>query len=223
MSIPNQPVASTSSPSSFCYSSSPPVDTPSAVTFSRTLSSRQTPNRLASSRQVSVAASASANPAKPPTSQLLLPADAPLASCSSHGGKAKAQRRLKNRGPDYQPRPPNAWILYRSAQLKVLKEDEALASKPQSDICTCRLSFPWSGGGSGAGWRGLRWTLAHTAVQAWLACLVPSDGKGPPVRASRAGSFSVSPPLCLRPPGPVALLPTHANALSRTYLPVQPS
>ena len=56
-------------------------------------------------------------------------------------GKAKAPRKLKNRGPDYQPRPPNAWILYRSAQLKILKEDQSVASKPQSDICTYLCYF----------------------------------------------------------------------------------
>lgn len=43
------------------------------------------------------------------------------------------------RGPDYTPRPPNAWIIYRSEQIRVLKADAASSQtikKPQSDICT---------------------------------------------------------------------------------------
>lgn len=64
-------------------------------------------------------------------------------SSTSSPSKPKAARKLKSRGPDYQPRPPNAWILYRSAQLKVLKEDIALGSKPQSEICKPSINrFP---------------------------------------------------------------------------------
>ena len=35
----------------------------------------------------------------------------------------------------YVGRPPNAWILYRSEQIRILKTDNAKIKKPQSDIC----------------------------------------------------------------------------------------
>lgn len=45
-------------------------------------------------------------------------------------------RRYRSKPKDHAPRPPNAWILYRSAQIQILKKDEELSRKPQSDICT---------------------------------------------------------------------------------------
>lgn len=48
---------------------------------------------------------------------------------------APRPRRPKARPEGHTPRPPNAWILYRSAQIQILKADEEISKKPQSDIC----------------------------------------------------------------------------------------
>lgn len=40
----------------------------------------------------------------------------------------------------YTPRPPNAWILYRSEQIRILKSDKETSGKPQSDICESAVS-----------------------------------------------------------------------------------
>lgn len=40
----------------------------------------------------------------------------------------------------YTPRPPNAWILYRSEQIRILKGDKKTSGKPQSDICESAVS-----------------------------------------------------------------------------------
>lgn len=59
-------------------------------------------------------------------------------------GKAKTRRQRGPRGPRKPkpksanggpPRPPNAWILYRSAQIQALKADPDAMKRPQSEIC----------------------------------------------------------------------------------------
>lgn len=45
-------------------------------------------------------------------------------------------RKLARKPEGYTPRPPNAWILYRSEQIRLLKQDREVSKKPQSDICT---------------------------------------------------------------------------------------
>ena len=48
---------------------------------------------------------------------------------------APRQRKPKVKPEGHTPRPPNAWILYRSAQIQILKSDSNISKKPQSDIC----------------------------------------------------------------------------------------
>lgn len=53
--------------------------------------------------------------------------------------KINAKKVKKPEG--YVGRPPNAWILYRSEQIRILKADNTTLKKPQSDICQCNSSF----------------------------------------------------------------------------------
>lgn len=50
-------------------------------------------------------------------------------------------RKLARKPVGYTPRPPNAWILYRSEQIKILKTDKDVSKKPQSDICKYKSSL----------------------------------------------------------------------------------
>ncbi len=63
-----------------------------------------------------------------------LPTTQPVASTSTSEPTAKPKRERKNK-EGHQPRPANAWILYRSAQIQKLRTDEELAKKPQSEVC----------------------------------------------------------------------------------------
>lgn len=47
---------------------------------------------------------------------------------------ARITGKAAKRVDGYTPRPPNAWILYRSQQIRNLKQDPELSKKPQSDI-----------------------------------------------------------------------------------------
>ncbi|KAL8284180.1 hypothetical protein RQP46_004929 [Phenoliferia psychrophenolica] len=49
-------------------------------------------------------------------------------------GAPRISGKAAKRADGYTPRPPNAWILYRSQQIRNLKQDPELAKKPQSDI-----------------------------------------------------------------------------------------
>lgn len=48
----------------------------------------------------------------------------------------------KSNDPDHVPRPPNAWILYRSEQIRVLKQDQETSRKPQSEISKL-IGYMW--------------------------------------------------------------------------------
>lgn len=48
-------------------------------------------------------------------------------------------RKPKIKPEGHTPRPPNAWILYRSAQIQILMSDANVSKKPQSDICKSRF------------------------------------------------------------------------------------
>ncbi|KAM0756316.1 hypothetical protein T439DRAFT_278173, partial [Meredithblackwellia eburnea MCA 4105] len=52
---------------------------------------------------------------------------------SGTGARPAASKSAK-RPEGHTPRPPNAWILYRSEQIRALKSDKELSKKPQSDI-----------------------------------------------------------------------------------------
>lgn len=56
---------------------------------------------------------------------------------SRSGGTVKERKTgpKKANDLDHVPRPPNAWILYRSEQIRVLKQDQETSRKPQSEIC----------------------------------------------------------------------------------------
>ncbi|ORY75927.1 hypothetical protein BCR35DRAFT_325725 [Leucosporidium creatinivorum] len=55
---------------------------------------------------------------------------------------ASRPRKPKVRPEGHTPRPPNAWILYRSAQIQILKSDEEISKKPQSDISKL-IGYMW--------------------------------------------------------------------------------
>ncbi|KAM0752886.1 hypothetical protein T439DRAFT_378649 [Meredithblackwellia eburnea MCA 4105] len=52
----------------------------------------------------------------------------------SSGTAARSASKSAKRPEGHTPRPPNAWILYRSEQIRALKSDKELSKKPQSDI-----------------------------------------------------------------------------------------
>lgn len=57
---------------------------------------------------------------------------------TSPTASTKKIKELKgSKAPGYTPRPANAWILYRSEQIRVLKEDstDSTVKRPQSDVC----------------------------------------------------------------------------------------
>lgn len=64
---------------------------------------------------------------------------APTAAAIKRAAKL-AEKALKGL-PTHVGRPPNAWILYRSEQIRILKSENSLLKKPQSDICQSHFSL----------------------------------------------------------------------------------
>ncbi|KAK4052413.1 hypothetical protein OIV83_002215 [Microbotryomycetes sp. JL201] len=64
-------------------------------------------------------------------------------SPSSAGPSPRRRReRQRSKPENHTPRPPNAWILYRSAQIQRLKADAVVSKKPQAEISKL-IGFMW--------------------------------------------------------------------------------
>lgn len=59
----------------------------------------------------------------------------PRQGCSEYTPTPQSPRKRPKYADSYTPRPPNAWILYRSEQIRVLRKDATMIKKPQSEIC----------------------------------------------------------------------------------------
>lgn len=96
----------------------------------RTIHNRVKPTRAALS---------TATPLQKKSTAKLVAGKAPLISELTESTK----KNKAGKPAGYTPRPPNAWILYRSEQIRVLKEDanSSTVKKPQSDICESPLSI----------------------------------------------------------------------------------
>jgi hypothetical protein len=76
------------------------------------------------------------SPAQKKSTAKLVKAQAKLDTTPT--ASTKKMKELKgSKAPGYTPRPANAWILYRSEQIRVLKEDstDSTVKRPQSDVC----------------------------------------------------------------------------------------
>ncbi|KAM0790661.1 hypothetical protein ACM66B_004521 [Microbotryomycetes sp. NB124-2] len=61
---------------------------------------------------------------------------------SSGPAPRRRRERQRSKPENHTPRPPNAWILYRSAQIQRLKADAIVSKKPQAEISKL-IGFMW--------------------------------------------------------------------------------
>lgn len=117
--------------SSMFDSSLIPMDGLSIFTIPRPIATQQTAQPSTASTNSATTSAGTSTESIPSTSK------------TQPTSKPKRERKKKE---GHQPRPANAWILYRSAQIQKLRTDDELAKQPQSEVCkqtlTIHLSQP---------------------------------------------------------------------------------
>ncbi|KAK4706151.1 hypothetical protein P7C70_g39, partial [Phenoliferia sp. Uapishka_3] len=129
------------SPSSSTSSSSFPTTPPSSASSPPSSIGRSRSSSYHDICEVAMISGLASPPASPlSAARSLSSSTSSISSSSSKSPKSKSQSsprpasKAAKRAEGYTPRPPNAWILYRSQQIRNLKQDPDLAKKPQSEI-----------------------------------------------------------------------------------------